>query len=83
PEPPAADEGAGDDFGAPGGRTLSDYDDDLTEAAAQGTDELRRAWQALPADIRAELKTALDRRHKPAAAAADVARQPKDEEAAA
>ncbi|MTW19412.1 AAA family ATPase, partial [Rhodoplanes serenus] len=25
PEPPAADEGAGDDFGAPGGRTLSDY----------------------------------------------------------
>ncbi|CAL8974592.1 hypothetical protein RHODGE_RHODGE_03283 [Rhodoplanes serenus] len=74
-----------DDVGAPapGGKTLSDHDDALTEAAAQGTDELRRAWQALPADIRAELKTALDRRHKPAAAAADAARQPKDEEAAA
>lgn len=72
-----------DDFGGPGGKTMADYDADLVEAATRGTEALKQAWSALPADVRSALKTALDRRHKPAAAEADAAQRETTEEAAA
>ena len=41
--------------------------------AAPGTAALRAAWDQVPTTMRTTLKTALDRRHKPAALEADKA----------
>lgn len=46
----------------------------LADAAARGTDTLKTTWGLLPKDIQSVLKGALDNRHKPAAAEADMRR---------
>lgn len=77
--PPASEDG--DDFGEPA-KTTDEHDADLTEAAKGGMKALETHWRKLPKHVRTALKTALERRHKPTAAAADAAAQPRSEEAA-
>jgi phage RecT family recombinase len=50
---------------------LNTYDGALAAAAEKGTAELERAWKKTPHAYRVTLKSALDRRHKPAARKAD------------
>lgn len=50
---------------------IARLDVELGEAAKSGTERLREAWAAVHGDDKAVLKTALDRRHKRAAAEAD------------
>lgn len=59
--------------GDPKTKTLADYDTDLATAAQRGIAALHEAWSAVPAGMKQSLKAALDRRHKPAAAAVDDA----------
>ena len=54
---------------------MDEYDRDVAEAAKDGTAALQTAWAALPADAKATLKAALDRRHKPAAVQADATKE--------
>lgn len=56
---------------APAPTTLEEFDALLSAAAADGTEALKAAWEAVPNDMRAKLKTAMERRLKPAARAAD------------
>jgi hypothetical protein len=51
--------------------TLAMLDNALAEAAKRGAVALQEAWTSVPKVNRSVLKVALDRRHKPAAAAAD------------
>jgi recombination protein RecT len=60
PEIPSA--GAADE------KTLTDWDDELAEAATHGILRLQHVWSGIPAEHKPTLKAALDRRHKPAAA---------------
>lgn len=55
---------------------LSEYDAQLVRAAQRGTKALREAWDEIPREAKAQLKAALDRRHKPAATRADAERVP-------
>lgn len=50
---------------------LARFDGELESAAKNGTVALKGAWGMIPPNDRAALKAALDRRHKPSAAAAD------------
>lgn len=54
------------------GPSLTDWDDLLAAAAAQGMDALKAAWADVPAEHKTTLKSALDRRHKPAAEAVNA-----------
>lgn len=54
--------------------SLTDLDERLAEAAAQGTAALQAAWKAVAPRHQQALKAALDRRHKPAAVQADQQR---------
>ena len=47
-------------------------DNMLAETALEGTDALKAAWVALPHSAQAHLESALRKRHKPAAEAADL-----------
>jgi len=53
---------------------LSSFDKRLADAAAEGTPELMRVWKSVPPQWQKSLKSALDRRHKIAAAEADERR---------
>lgn len=53
--------------------SLTDWDDLLAAAASQGMDALKTAWADVPAEHKTTLKSALDRRHKPAAEKASAA----------
>lgn len=53
---------------------IAQFDDALAAAAENGVDALRAAWDAIPKDYRETLKSALDSRHKMAAAKADKAK---------
>lgn len=53
--------------------TLTDWDDKLDAAAKMGTEKLQELWLTIPGAMQKQLKAALDRRHKPAAAEADKA----------
>ena len=55
----------------PDSETLITADSALAEAAEKGSEALKTAWTKLPAKVKAALKTALDTRHKAAAALAD------------
>lgn len=66
---PAAVDDADDDALS---ERIADADTVLSEAAARGTAALQDAWKALAPNVQAPLKSALDRRHKPAAAKADA-----------
>jgi hypothetical protein len=48
----------------------------LAEAAAAGTNDLRKAWDALPKELRLKLKIELESRHKPVAEKIDQAPAP-------
>jgi len=50
---------------------VATYDRELAEAAKLGSDQLKSTWDNVPRRVRPTLKSALDRRHKPAAAEAD------------
>lgn len=52
--------------------TIADHDHALTLAAEHGTVTLVDAWNKIPNAARPTLKAALDRRHKPRAAAVDA-----------
>ena len=52
---------------------LKRLDAELAEAASHGMLRLQHAWDGLGKDDKAALKSALDRRHKPAAKAAEAA----------
>jgi len=54
---------------------LFDYDKQLEVAALKGTKALEVAWKGVPYAFQVNLKSALDRRHKPNAAAADQEKQ--------
>ncbi len=47
------------------------WDRKLALAAAEGMEALQREWGDVPSELKSTLKAALDRRHKPTAAAAD------------
>jgi recombination protein RecT len=75
----AADAAPPDEPPAPGGavegpdsQAIALWDANLGDAAAKGTDELKKFWATVPADIKPLLKVALDRRHKATAAEADA-----------
>jgi ABC-type cobalamin/Fe3+-siderophores transport system ATPase subunit len=51
---------------------ITDFDAGLAEAAKGGMAALQKAWKTVPKDLKPTLKAALDRRHKPAAEAADA-----------
>lgn len=51
--------------------SVTDWDDRLAQAAAKGLDALKAEWANVPAEHKTTLKSALDRRHKPAAEAAN------------
>ncbi|BEV44372.1 AAA family ATPase [Afipia carboxidovorans] len=51
--------------------TAAEWDVKLGEETKKGTDALRALWVTIPEEHRKTLQSALDRRHKPAAAAAD------------
>ena len=74
PDASAAPEGF--DFGA-AGETISEHvrriDDALAIAAAKGSKALKEAWGLVEKSDQPLMKASLDRRHKPAAAAADKA----------
>lgn len=53
--------------------TASEWDIKLGEEAKKGTAALRALWITIPAEHREALQIALDRRHKPTAAAVDEA----------
>ena len=63
PQPPS---GAADEL------TTAEWDVELGEAAKNGTEALQKFWATIPRAQQAELKAALDRRHKPTAAQADA-----------
>lgn len=46
---------------------IAEADDALAAASSMGIEMLQTAWKTVPADIKPHLKSALDRRHKPAA----------------
>jgi recombination protein RecT len=71
--PPADADGVagGEADAGPDSETLMRHDADLAAAAAQGTEALKAAYAALPADVEPMLRSAVNRRHKPAAIAAD------------
>ncbi len=50
---------------------IAEYDTLLESSAAHGMKELEKTWRLIPPEDRIALKSALDRRHKPAAAKAD------------
>jgi hypothetical protein len=52
---------------------IAECDKALTAAASMGVDMLQTAWATVPKHIKPHLKSALDRRHKPAAAQASAA----------
>lgn len=52
-------------------KTAAEWDVELGEAAKKGMKALQELWSQIPAEHKATLKAALDRRHKPTAAAAD------------
>lgn len=67
-----ADAKSVDDFGDTGfSEELIKHDNALTEAAEQGMEPLKKAWDDVPKKFRETLKSALDRRHKVRAAAVD------------
>jgi RecT family len=51
---------------------LNDWDVTLTEAAEHGMADLQKTWASVPKDIQQQLKSALDRRHKPRAKEVDA-----------
>lgn len=51
--------------------SVTDWDERLADAAKKGTDALKDEWANVPAEHKQILKSALDRRHKPAAEAAN------------
>ena len=63
---PPASSGAADDL------TPAEWDVKLGEEAKKGTDALQECWKSMPRAYQAELKIALDRRHKATAAQADA-----------
>ena len=74
PDASAAPEGF--DFGAAGETTtdrIKRIDDALAIAASKGKAALKEAWGEVTVDDQRLMKAALDRRHKPAAVAADKA----------
>ena len=75
-EPDASAAPEGFDFGA-AGETISEHvrriDDALAIAAAKGSKALKEAWGFVEKSDQPLMKASLDRRHKPAAAAADKA----------
>jgi hypothetical protein len=66
---------APDEAAGPSSEELAMHDHALTIAAEKGVNALQDAWGAVPAPVRKTLKTALDRRHKANAMAADQKRQ--------
>lgn len=52
-------------------KTAAEWDVELGEAAKNGTKALQEFWQMIPRQHQPTLKAALDKRHKPTAAAAD------------
>ena len=69
-QPPA---GAGDLPSEPTCDEIMTYDRELEAAAKIGSAQLQSTWKNVPRKIQPSLKSALDNRHKPAAAAADKA----------
>lgn len=65
PDPGGAVEG-------PDSQAVALWDANLGDAATKGTEELKKFWATVPADIKPTLKVALDRRHKATAAEADA-----------
>lgn len=51
--------------------TAAEWDLRLSDAAKEGTAKLQSLWATIPAEHKPTLKTALDKRHKPAAEEAD------------
>jgi hypothetical protein len=75
--PPAEQDEAADVVDdVPTSDQIAAYDKLLGDAAKMGTATLVEEWGHIPNAARATLKSALDRRHKPAAAAADAAKIP-------
>jgi hypothetical protein len=68
-QPSPAHAGAVDDL------TPAEWDVKLGEEAKKGTDALQECWRSMPRAYQAELKIALDRRHKGVAAAVDAMEQ--------
>lgn len=66
--PESSDDGVGSDI-------LAVHDRALTDAAKSGMAALAEAWGKVPAPVQQTLKVAKDRRYKPAAMEADVARE--------
>lgn len=67
--------GSGDDFGDTGfSEEMIKHDNALDEAAKQGMEPLKAAWEKVPKKFRETLKSALDRRHKVTAAGVDAAK---------
>jgi hypothetical protein len=52
-------------------KTAAEWDIELAQAAKGGTEALKAFWRTIPAEHRDVLDAALQRRHKPTAAAAD------------
>jgi len=75
PAPASQPEGIPPSVGA-GEVSMTDLDDALAKAAAKGTKALIAEWKKLTPDQQVTLEAAKDRRHKPAAAAADAALTP-------
>jgi len=71
--PHVGDSGDGSAGSGPA-KTFEEHDADLAAAASQGMEALRTAWNDLPKDVKATLKAAVERRHKPTAQAADAGR---------
>lgn len=68
----AAPQASSPGTGAADELTAAEWDLELGRAAQEGTAKLQEAWSKVPAEHKATLKVALDRRHKPTAAQADA-----------
>jgi hypothetical protein len=51
---------------------VADWDVALTEAAEHGTEDLQKIWETIPSAVQQQLKSALNRRHKPRAREVDA-----------
>jgi recombination protein RecT len=72
---PQLDLGPGSDLPTATDR-LAEYDRELTRRAEEGMKSLEAYWATMPREYRINLKSALDRRHKPAARRADEGKTP-------
>ena len=74
--PSSLNAGAGEVASEPGYEDIIAYDNGLTAAAKLGSAQLKSAWANVPHRIQPSLKSALDNRHKPAAAEVDKSAVP-------